>query len=133
MERVARAGDRQRRPACCSCRTWCRRCAASLTTCYAPLPADDTTEALTEALAAAYADAPFVRVLPPGEMVDSKRVRGINVVELQAVADPRTGHAVVVGAVDNLVKGAAGQAIQNMNLMLGLDETAGLPPLGVYP
>ena len=51
-------------------------------------------------------------------MVDSKRTRGTNVVELQAVADPRTGTAVVVGAVDNLVKGAAGQAIQNLNLML---------------
>ena len=55
-------------------------------------------------------------------MVDSKRTRGTNVVELQAVADPRTGTAIVIGAVDNLVKGAAGQAIQNMNLVLGLDE-----------
>jgi N-acetyl-gamma-glutamyl-phosphate reductase len=66
-------------------------------------------------------------------MVDSKRVRGSNTVELQAVADPRTGQAIVAGAVDNLVKGAAGQAIQNMNLMLGLDEAAGLSPTGLYP
>lgn len=66
-------------------------------------------------------------------MVDSKRTRGTNVIELQAVADARTGTAIVVGAVDNLVKGAAGQAIQNMNLALGLDETEGLPTLAVYP
>ena len=77
--------------------------------------------------------APFVRVLPAGEMVDSKRMRGTNVVELQAVADARTGTAVVVGAVDNLVKGAAGQAIQNMNLVCGFDETLGLPSLAVVP
>jgi N-acetyl-gamma-glutamyl-phosphate reductase len=49
------------------------------------------------------------------------------------VADPRTGQAIVVGALDNLVKGAAGQAVQNMNLMLGLDEAAGLPATGLYP
>jgi N-acetyl-gamma-glutamyl-phosphate reductase len=72
-------------------------------------------------------------VLASGAMADSKRVRGTNVIELQAVADPRTGTAVVVGAVDNLVKGAAGQAIQNLNLALGLDETEGLPTLAVYP
>ena len=79
-----------------------------------------TTDALTECLAAAYAGRPFVRVLAAGAMADSKRTRGTNVVELQAVADPRSGTAVVVGAVDNLVKGAAGQAIQNANLALGL-------------
>ena len=54
-------------------------------------------------------------------------------VELQAVADARTGTAVVVGAVDNLVKGAAGQAIQNLNLALDLDEATALPTLAVYP
>jgi N-acetyl-gamma-glutamyl-phosphate reductase len=66
-------------------------------------------------------------------MADSKRTRATNVVELQAVADPRTGTAVVVGAVDNLVKGAAGQAIQNMNLALNHDEAEGLPTVAVYP
>ena len=66
-------------------------------------------------------------------MVDSKRTRGSNVVELQAVADPRTGTAVVIGALDNLVKGAAGQAIQNLNLMLGLDEADGAPDDGGVP
>ena len=104
-----------------------------LTTCYAGLAPGVTTEALTEALAAAYAGRSFVRVQPAGAMVDSKRTRGTNVLELQAVADPRTGTAVVVGAVDNLVKGAAGQAIQNLNLALGLDEATALPTLAVYP
>jgi N-acetyl-gamma-glutamyl-phosphate reductase len=104
-----------------------------LTTCYAPMTGNDTTEELTAVLAGVYAAAPFVRVLPAGGMVDSKRVRGSNTVELQVVADPRTGQAIVAGAVDNLVKGAAGQAIQNMNLMLGLDEATGLPATGLYP
>ncbi|MEO8475914.1 MAG: N-acetyl-gamma-glutamyl-phosphate reductase [Actinomycetota bacterium] len=104
-----------------------------VTTCYAALAEGATTAVLTEALAAAYAGAPFVRVLPPGGMVDSKRTRGTNVVELQAVADARTGTAVVVGALDNLVKGAAGQAIQNFNLAQGFDETTALPTLAVYP
>jgi N-acetyl-gamma-glutamyl-phosphate reductase len=104
-----------------------------VTTAYAPLAEGATTEALTERLAEAYAGRPFVRVLAPGEMVDSKRTRGTNVVELQAVADPRSGTAVVIGAVDNLVKGAAGQAIQNANLALGLPEETGLPTLAVYP
>jgi N-acetyl-gamma-glutamyl-phosphate reductase len=104
-----------------------------LTTSYATLTEGATTETLTDALTVAYAGRPFVRVLAPGAMADSKRVRGTNVIELQAVADPRTGTAVVVGAVDNLVKGAAGQAIQNLNLALGLDEAEGLPTLAVYP
>ena len=104
-----------------------------LTTCYAPMTGGHTTERLTEVLAEAYLEAPFVRVLPAGAMIDSKRVRGSNAVELQAVADPRTGQAIVAGAVDNLVKGAAGQAVQNMNLMLGVDQTTGLTATGLYP
>jgi N-acetyl-gamma-glutamyl-phosphate reductase len=104
-----------------------------VTTCYLPLASGVTTEALTACLAEAYDDRPFVRVLPPGAMVDAKRTRGSNVLELQAVADPRTGTAVVVGAIDNLVKGAAGQAIQNANLLLGLPEATGLPVAGVWP
>jgi N-acetyl-gamma-glutamyl-phosphate reductase len=104
-----------------------------VTTTYAALAPGATTEVLTDALATAYAGRPFVRVLPAGAMVDSKRTRGSNVVELQAVGDVRTGTAIVIGALDNLVKGAAGQAIQNLNLSRGLPETTGLPTLGVYP
>jgi N-acetyl-gamma-glutamyl-phosphate reductase len=104
-----------------------------LTTCYARVADGTTTDALVSALAEAYDGEPFVRVLPSGAMADTKRVRGSNVVELQAAVDPRSGTAVLVGALDNLVKGAAGQAIQNMNLMAGFDETTALPSIGMYP
>ena len=104
-----------------------------VTTAFASLASGASTEALTSCLVEAYAARPFVRVMPPGGMVDSKRTRGSNIVELQAVADTRTGTAVVIGALDNLVKGAAGQAIQNLNLVLGLDEAIGLPTVAVYP
>ena len=95
--------------------------------------AEVKTETLTEALNAAYADAPFVKVLPAGGMTDTKRTGGSNLIELQASVDPRTGAVVVIGALDNLVKGAAGQAIQNFNLMHGFDETESLSAIGVYP
>jgi N-acetyl-gamma-glutamyl-phosphate reductase len=104
-----------------------------VTTSYLGATPGVSTEQLTECLDAAYEDEPFVRVLPAGAMVDAKRVRGTNVIELQAVSDVRTGTAVIVGAVDNLVKGAAGQAIQNANLLMGIDEAAGLPTTAVYP
>jgi N-acetyl-gamma-glutamyl-phosphate reductase len=104
-----------------------------VTTSYATLAQGVTTDVLTGALDAAYRDRPFVHVCPPGDMVDAKRTRGTNVVELQAVADVRSGTAIVVGAIDNLVKGAAGQALQNLNLALGLDETAGLSTVAVAP
>jgi N-acetyl-gamma-glutamyl-phosphate reductase len=104
-----------------------------VTTSYLVAAPGASTEQLTECLAAAYDGEPFVRVLPPGGMADAKRTRGTNVIELQAVADERTGTAVVVGAVDNLVKGAAGQAIQNANLLTGVAETTGLPTTAVYP
>ena len=104
-----------------------------LTTSFAPAAAGANTEVLVAALADAYAGERFVRVLEPGAMADTKRARGSNVVELQAAVDPRTGTAVVIGALDNLVKGAAGQAIQNLNVMIGTEETTALPLVGVYP
>jgi N-acetyl-gamma-glutamyl-phosphate reductase len=104
-----------------------------VTTTYARLAEGATTDDLVASLTSAFAGRPFVRVLPAGAMADSKRVRASNTIELQPVADPRTGTAVLVGAIDNLVKGAAGQAIQNLNVLLGLDETTGLPVAGVYP
>jgi N-acetyl-gamma-glutamyl-phosphate reductase len=102
-----------------------------LTTSYAPTSSDATT--LLAALNEAYSEAPFVRVLSEGTLPDSKRVQGSNVCELGVAVDGRSGIAVIVGAVDNLVKGAAGQAIQNVNLMLGLPETMGLEAQAVYP
>jgi N-acetyl-gamma-glutamyl-phosphate reductase len=84
-------------------------------------------------LAAAYADEPFVRVLPDGQWPSTAATLGANTVHLQAATDTRAGRAIVVAAEDNLVKGAAGQAIQIANLMLGLPEGAGLPVNGVSP
>jgi N-acetyl-gamma-glutamyl-phosphate reductase len=104
-----------------------------VTTSYLTAASGTTTGSLTDCLRATYERRPFVRVLEPGQMVDAKRTRGTNMIELQAVADPRTGSVVVVGAVDNLVKGAAGQAIQNANLVRGLPEELGLPTTAVYP
>jgi N-acetyl-gamma-glutamyl-phosphate reductase len=104
-----------------------------LVTCYARLAGGAGTDDLQRALAGAYAGEPFVRALAGGAMPDPKRVEGSNVCEVGASADPRTGTAIVVAALDNLVKGAAGQAIQNMNLLFGFDETTALPVLGMYP
>jgi N-acetyl-gamma-glutamyl-phosphate reductase len=80
-----------------------------------------------------YRDEPFVDVLPAGSHPETRSVRGVNMCRL-AVHRPQGGRAVVVSSViDNLVKGAAGQAVQNMNLMLGLDETAGLNQIALLP
>ena len=72
-------------------------------------------------------------MLPEGHWPSTASTVGSNAVQLQAVADPHAGRAVVVSALDNLVKGAAGQAIQIANLMLGLPEAAGLTANGVAP
>lgn len=104
-----------------------------LATSTARLAAGATTESLQDALRAAYDDEPFVHVLPAGSWPTTAATSGSNCVHLQVAADPHAGRAVVVAALDNLVKGAAGQAVQNANLVLGLEETAGLPVSGVAP
>ena len=105
-----------------------------LATCTAPLrSAAIGTGALREALAGHYATEPFACVLAEGRWPATAGVAGSNGVHLQVAADHRAGRAVVVAAIDNLGKGAAGQAIQNANLMLGLPETAGLNSIGVAP
>jgi N-acetyl-gamma-glutamyl-phosphate reductase len=86
-----------------------------------------------DALASAYASEPFIRVLPEGRWPSTASTAGSNAVHLQAAADDHAGRAVVVAALDNLVKGAAGQAVQIANLMLGLPEAAGLTANGVAP
>jgi N-acetyl-gamma-glutamyl-phosphate reductase len=86
-----------------------------------------------QALARAYAGEPFIQVLPEGHWPSTASTVGSNAVQLQAVADAHAGRAVVVAALDNLVKGAAGQAVQIANLMLGLPEAAGLTANGVAP
>jgi N-acetyl-gamma-glutamyl-phosphate reductase len=104
-----------------------------LTTSYAVLREGVDADDVQAALADRYAGEPFVHVLPPGEFPVTKAVAGSNGCQLSAVVDPRTRRVTVVSVTDNLGKGAAGQALQNANLMLGLDETTGLSAIGVYP
>jgi N-acetyl-gamma-glutamyl-phosphate reductase len=104
-----------------------------LATTTARLAEGVTTEVLHEALHAAYAAEQFVSVLAPGSWPQTGATLGANSVHLQVAADPHSGRAVVVSAIDNLVKGAAGAAVQNANIALGLDESAGLTAIGVSP
>jgi N-acetyl-gamma-glutamyl-phosphate reductase len=104
-----------------------------LATSTARLAVGTTVEQLRDALHAAYDDEPFVHVLPEGSWPTTAATLGSNSVHLQVAADTHSGRAVVVAALDNLVKGAAGQAVQNANLVLGLAETAGLPVAGIAP
>ncbi|MBE0466353.1 MAG: N-acetyl-gamma-glutamyl-phosphate reductase, partial [Candidatus Desulforudis sp.] len=80
-----------------------------------------------------YRGEPFVRVLPPGVLPQTKAVAGTNHCDLALVPDTRTGRIIVLSAIDNLVKGASGQAVQNMNLICDFDETTGLVFPGLYP
>lgn len=100
-----------------------------LATCYARMTGD--VEDVRSATEAAYEDEPFVHVR--AAQPATKHVWGTNHALVRVDADARTRTAVITCAIDNLGKGAAGQAVQNANLMLGLDETAGLGGLGVFP
>jgi N-acetyl-gamma-glutamyl-phosphate reductase len=103
-----------------------------LATCYArPVGTVPTTEAVLDVLRQTYGEEPFVVVR--GDPPSTKATLGSNAVHLTARADKRTGWIVVLCALDNLTKGASGGAVQAANVALGLDETAGLPVVGVYP
>ena len=104
-----------------------------LATCTAKLKPGVDTAALRAALAKAYADEPFVFLLAEGQLPHTAATFGANSVQLQAAADLDSGRAVVVSAIDNLGKGAAGQAMQNANIALGLPEGLGLSAIGVAP
>src|SRR5580692_1771624 len=95
--------------------------------------AQDATGVLRSAFAAAYGGGPFVHLLPEGQWPVTAAVYGSNGAHIQVAADPHAGRAVVIATTDNLGKGAAGQAVQIANLMLGLPETAGLTTHGVAP
>jgi N-acetyl-gamma-glutamyl-phosphate reductase len=88
---------------------------------------------LHEILALTYRDEPFVHVLPFGEMPQTRHVRGSNMTFIGVAADRVRGRAIIGSALDNLVKGAAGQAAQNMNLVLGFPETTGLEQVALFP
>ena len=90
-------------------------------------------EAVHAALQDAYVDEVFIQVLPMGEVPQMKDVRASNFCHIGVVGDRIPGRVTVVAVLDNLTKGSAGQAIQNANLMLGLEETTGLMAAPVYP
>ena len=104
-----------------------------LATCYGTARSDVTNDDLETVLRDRYENEPFVRVLASGTFPHIAAVAGSNGCQVSATVDPRTGRVTVSSAIDNLGKGAAGQALQNANLMLGLDETLGLTAVGTYP
>lgn len=102
------------------------------TTAYAHVAPEAGEDDIRQAYLDFYADAPFVQITEPGEWPETKQVAGTNFCRICPIVIPRTGRLVVLSVIDNLVKGAAGQAVQNFNLMFGLDETLGLNFPGIY-
>jgi len=80
-----------------------------------------------------YKNEPFVRILNPGTFANTHHVAASNYCDIGLTIDARAGRVIITSAIDNLVKGAAGQAIQNMNIMLGLDEKTALDSPGIFP
>jgi N-acetyl-gamma-glutamyl-phosphate reductase len=95
-----------------------------------PFANETEMAALSEQLAhcyqTAYGQEPFVRLLEGAALPDTKNVTGANVIEIAWRLDPRTGRLIVISALDNITKGASGQAVQSMNILRGFPETAGL-------
>jgi N-acetyl-gamma-glutamyl-phosphate reductase len=104
-----------------------------LSTAYVRLREARTSDQLTDLYREFYKGEPFVRVLPPGQSPNPRNTRGANYCDVSAFVDARTGTAILMAALDNLVKGAAGQAVQSLNLMQGWSESLGLQDSGLFP
>lgn len=104
-----------------------------LTTIYAKLSKQIDTKKVLSLYTRVYASEPFVRILTEGIFPNIKHVRGTNTCEIGIKVNTRTNTLIIVSAIDNLVKGAAGQAVHNMNLMMGFRETEGLAQLALFP
>ncbi|MFK0118318.1 N-acetyl-gamma-glutamyl-phosphate reductase [Streptomyces sp. NPDC090994] len=104
-----------------------------LATCSAKARPGTTAESVRAAYQKAYADEPFVHLLPEGQWPATASVHGSNAVQVQVAYDAAAGRIIAISAIDNLAKGTAGGAVQSMNLALGLDETTGLTTIGVAP
>ena len=104
-----------------------------LVTAYASLTPGATQEKIRAAYEKYYGKETFIRVLEPGVCPQTKWVEGSNYVDVNFVLDERTNRVILMGALDNLVKGAAGQAVQNMNLLFGLPEDMGLALVPMFP
>lgn len=103
-----------------------------LATCYANLKEEKTAEELVELYREFFRDQTFVRIYPAGSLPEVKHIAGSNYVGIGLAVDPRLKRVIVVSCVDNLIKGAAGQAVQNMNLIFDLPEETGLIEPGMY-
>lgn len=104
-----------------------------LITAYATLSQSVTEADIQELYEETYADNPFVRIKPLGSYPRTKEVYGSNYCDIAIHLDQRTGRVIIISVIDNVVKGAAGQAVQNMNTMFGLKETTGLTMAPVFP
>jgi N-acetyl-gamma-glutamyl-phosphate reductase len=104
-----------------------------LSTIYVSMASGIKASDLRDHLGAVYEAAPFVRILPEGEAPGTRLVRGSNHCLISVFADRQQGRAIIVSVIDNLVKGASGQAVQNMNLMFGFPETQGLEQTPLFP
>jgi N-acetyl-gamma-glutamyl-phosphate reductase len=104
-----------------------------LSTIYATLERDVTAEEATALYQTFYQDEPFVRICRAGQFPNLSSVVGSNFCDIGIAVDPRTRRIIIISVIDNLIKGASGQAIQNMNLMCGLKEAAGLPDIALFP
>ncbi|UFQ14597.1 MULTISPECIES: N-acetyl-gamma-glutamyl-phosphate reductase [Streptomyces] len=104
-----------------------------LATSSAKAKAGVTAESVRDAYAKAFADEPFVHLLPEGQWPATAAVYGSNAVQIQVAYDEAADRVIVISAIDNLAKGTAGGALQSMNIALGLDETTGLTTIGVAP
>ncbi|BCS55598.1 N-acetyl-gamma-glutamyl-phosphate reductase [Geobacter sp. SVR] len=104
-----------------------------LSTVYAAPKNEMKTADLVELYERFYSGEPFVRVLPQGSLPSTAFVRGSNFCDIAPLVDARTGRIIVISAIDNLVKGASGQAVQNMNIACGLPETMALEGLALFP
>jgi N-acetyl-gamma-glutamyl-phosphate reductase len=102
-------------------------------TMYVKLAGGASPDDLRAALEQRYAGEPFVRVLPAGGVPHTRHVRGSNFALIAVFPDRLPGRAIVVSVIDNLVKGASGQAMQNLNLVMGFPETTGLMQLAMFP
>ena len=104
-----------------------------VSTIYLPLKADVTATNLRDLYLERYSDEPFMRILPQGMQPDTVKVRGSNQCHIALEVDARTKMMIVTVAIDNLVKGASGAAVQNMNIMSGIDEAEGLMGMPLFP
>jgi len=102
-------------------------------TCYAKLGKNVNEEAIKKAYQKYYGKEKFIRLLKPGVCPETKWVEGSNYCDIGFVVDERTRRVIAMGTLDNLVKGAAGQAVQNMNIMFGFDEGMGISQAPMFP